>query len=287
MRVKIYNTVKEFLSENEELLLEKEAVTQLILNNCFVNKDKEVKREFIFGRVEGNNKNIKLIFLNATPFNLLVHSVDSNTLEAVEALVNYLIDKNIGIRGINANKKICNEFVDFYEGKTGDRFNEYLAMDIMEISKITREITLPKGKFREARFEDRDTLIDWNVKFVKEALNENIGYEEIEDKLDERIKNKSIYVFEDDKNMLMSMAAVSRQLVNGVSINLVYSCKEARGKGYGIAVMYNLSKEYLQRGNKFCTLFVDKKNPISNSVYKKIGYKILEDNYDYRIIKNN
>jgi uncharacterized protein len=284
MKIKIYDTVQGFLNENEELLLEKESVTQLILHNGFVNKEKETNRELIFGRIEDEQENIKLIFANVKPYNLLIYNLDNNTLDSVKSLADYLIKYEIALRGINANKKICGEFTEYYEYKMGCTFKEYLAMDIMEITELNKELVLPKGNFRVATLEDKDILIDWNIKFAKEALDEEVYYEEFKDKLDERIKNKSIYIFEDEKHRSMAMIAATRQLVNGVSVSLVYSSEEARGKGYGLAIVYNLSKEYLRRGNKFCSLFVDKKNPISNGVYKKIGYKILEDNYDYRIV---
>lgn len=284
MKIKIYDTVQDFLNENEELLLEKESVTQLILHNSFVNKEKEINKEFIFGRIEDEQENIKLIFANVKPYNLLVYNLDNDTLDAIKTLTDYLIKNEISLRGINANKKICDEFIEYYGDKTKCTFKEYIAMDIMEITEVNEEVIIPKGNFRVATWEDKDLLIDWHIKFVKEALNEEISYDEFKDKLNTRIENNNIYIFEDEKHRPMAMIASTRQLVNGVSVSLVYSSKESRGKGYGLAVVYNLSKEYLGRGNKFCSLFVDKKNPISNGVYKKIGYKILEDNYDYRIV---
>lgn len=283
MKVKIYDTVQYFLKENEEILLEKESVTQLILCNALVNKEKETNKELTFGRVEDNEEKVKIIFANVKPFNLLIYNLDNDELEAVKCLADYIIEDKIALRGINANKKICDEFIEYYENKTGCTFKEYLAMDIMEITEVNKGIILPKGNFRVATLKDKNILMDWHIKFSKEALDQELSYEDLKDKLDTRIENKSIYIFEDDKQKPMSIAAATRKLVNGVSISLVYSCKEARGKGYGLAVVYNLSEEYLGRGNKFCSLFVDKKNPISNGVYKKIGYKILEDNYDYRI----
>jgi len=83
----------------------------------------------------------------------------------------------------------------------------------------------------------------------------------------------------------VSMAAFTKQLKKGISVSLVYSDARKRGMGYGVAVVYNLSKLYLERGNEFCSLFVDKRNPVSNGVYTKIGYKIIEDNFDYRIVQ--
>lgn len=40
-------------------------------------------------------------------------------------------------------------------------------------------------------------------------------------------------------------------------------------------------REALKKGYDCCTLFVDQKNPVSNWVYEKIGFQILEDAYEY------
>jgi predicted GNAT family acetyltransferase len=56
---------------------------------------------------------------------------------------------------------------------------------------------------------------------------------------------------------------------NGMAINSVYTPKEHRNKGYGTATVSELSKNILSSGKKFCTLFADLANPISNSVYEK------------------
>ncbi len=285
MKIKIYKTVQEFLSENEKLLLENESVTQLIIHNAFVNREKVINREIIFGRIEEEEEgNIKIIFANVKPYNLLIYNLDNDTVKAVNLLVEYLIEGEIALRGINANKKICNEFTEYYGYKMNCTFKKYLSMDIMEITKINERLNLPKGNFRLATLKDKELLIDWYIKFINEALNEEISYLDFKDKLNQRIESNNIYIFEDEKNRAMAMISVTRQLVNGVSVSYVYSSKEARGKGFGLAVVYHLSKEYLDKGNRFCTLFVDKKNPISNAVYKKIGYRILDNNYDYRIV---
>jgi len=46
MNVIIYQTAKEFLQENEPILLEKEAVSQLILYNAMENNQKKQARYY-------------------------------------------------------------------------------------------------------------------------------------------------------------------------------------------------------------------------------------------------
>jgi predicted GNAT family acetyltransferase len=60
---------------------------------------------------------------------------------------------------------------------------------------------------------------------------------------------------------------VQHRVVNGV-----YTPNHYRGKDYASSVVAELSRMLLERGNKFCCLFADAKNPISCSIYRKIGY---------------
>lgn len=283
MKVVIYDRVEEFLKINEKVLLKKEAVNQLILFNAYTNREKDTDNDVLFGRVE-DEVGVSLIFCNVSPYNLLIHNLKEEVDDSIKVLVDYLIENKIDIRGINSNKKVCKKFIDYYEEKAKCKFHERLAMDIMELRKLN-QVTLPKGYFREAIEKDLDLIIDWHIKFAEEALNEDVAVEDFIEKLVTKIRNRSIYIFEDENHIPVSIAASTKQLNKGISVGLVYSDAKKRGMGYGVAVVYNLSKLYLERGNEFCSLFVDKRNPVSNGVYAKIGYKIIEDNFDYRIVQ--
>ena len=49
---------------------------------------------------------------------------------------------------------------------------------------------------------------------------------------------------------------------------------------YGCCVA-ELSRNILQSGKEFCTLYTDLANPTSNSIYMKIGYKPVCDSVEY------
>ena len=73
------------------------------------------------------------------------------------------------------------------------------------------------------------------------------------------------------------MAAWSRPTGEGISVNAVYTPRQLRGKGYGTAVVHSLSALLLERGFRFCTLYTDLANPVSNAIYARIGYEPVED----------
>ena len=60
-------------------------------------------------------------------------------------------------------------------------------------------------------------------------------------------------------------------------MGLVYTPSDLRGRGYASACVAELSQRILDSGKAFCTLFTDLANPISNSIYQRIGYRPLGD----------
>ncbi|MGB8452575.1 MAG: GNAT family N-acetyltransferase [Anaerocolumna sp.] len=286
MKVINYEGVGNFLRENESILLEKESVSQLILFNAMNNINSETNGSLFFGKVADDNQDPLLIFANVQPYNLLIHWINGYVKsEAVAMLADYILQNNLEINGLNANKEICGYFTEHYKTlKPQCEFKERLAMDIMELKSLSA-VKLVEGISRKAKEIEAGQIARWMVEFAKEALEEDIVYEDQIQKAAKMIETDRLYVFENPEGRLVSMAAASRQLINGICVNYVYTPSEFRSKGYAAANMYHLSKEMLEKGNQFCTLFVDKKNPISNSVYKKIGYRIIEDQYDLRLIR--
>jgi predicted GNAT family acetyltransferase len=80
------------------------------------------------------------------------------------------------------------------------------------------------------------------------------------------------------------MAVADPRLSHGMVLTYVFTPEEFRGEDYAAANVYYLSKELLEQGYEFCTLLVDKKNPLSARAYEKVGYVILENINEYKII---
>lgn len=284
MEIKLYKTVKEFLNENENWLLEIEALSQLILKNALLNIEAECSNQLLFGVCIDDKKRNSLIFCNCAPFNLCVcYSSKSDYKEATRKLADYIYKNQISIAGINACKTICDLFIETYTNISTLKFKLCLAMDIMVLTKLN-QIKLAKGTVRKADFNDIELVVNFEVEFAKEALNETVSIDEKLLKVQNKIENGIVYLFINDKGKPVSVVDAARKLKNGVVFNEVYTPKAERKKGYAQTNMFLVSKMFLEASYKFCSLFVDKTNPISNHVYKNIGYKILEDNYDYRII---
>jgi predicted GNAT family acetyltransferase len=99
----------------------------------------------------------------------------------------------------------------------------------------------------------------------------------------ERLRRGRLYVWDDDGPR--TMAAWAGKTPHGVRVNFVYTPPESRGQGYASACVAALSQRLLDEGNDFCCLYTDLSNPISNSIYQKIGYRPVSDSGFYRLIE--
>lgn len=283
MVVKEYNNARSFLNDYEVTLLEREAVSQLILYNAYQYRNNNIVEDGIFGAVT-EEENALLLYCNLMPHNMVIYvASEEHAVSAAAYLADYLGSNHIVIKGISARNDICLSFMERYKRHIDCTFAEKLGMDVMEIRKVN-DIKLAEGHQRLAIMDDIKLIADWMIEFQIEALTNELDYEAALKKAGKYIEDERIYLYENEEGQVVTMAIAARKLVHGMAITYVFTPEEFRGKGYAAANMYYLSRELLEQGYEFCTLFVDKKNPLSNRAYEKVGYQILEDSHEYNII---
>ncbi len=283
MVVKEYDNARKFLEEYETTMLEREAVSQLILYNAYQSRNNNITRQGIFGAVTAE-EGVILLYCNILPHNLVIYvAKEDHAISAAAYLADYLGSNNVIINGINARLNICHSFIEQYKKYFNCTFVERLGMDIMEIRTVY-DIKPAEGYQRLANGKDLKLIADWMIEFQIEALRSEMDYEAALKKASKYIDEERIYLYENEEGIVVTMAIAARKLLHGMAITYVFTPEEFRGKGYAAANMFYLSRVLLEDGYEFCTLFVDKNNPLSNRAYEKVGYTILEDNYEYNLI---
>lgn len=279
MKLKLYNTPGDFLTDNAGFLHDFEATTQLSIGNAAAHKNKACHPDLLFGRFEQDG-NASLLFSHTAPFHLLLHAIpgDPAALSATVLLAEYLLKEQIKIRGVNASKPLCNAFFSAYCKPYRVRF----GMDIMVLRELIEPPIVP-GKARPATEADLPLVTQWHQAFYREALNEEPPEDEPQ-RVRTFYEKQGLYVFETPEGELVSTAHTSsRELPHGVSVSGVYTPPEYRGSGYCQNTVAALCRESFKKGADYVTLFVDKKNPFSNHVYAKLGFEILEEIFDCRL----
>lgn len=278
---KLYGKPGEFLEENRDFLLESEALAQLNLGNAQAHREEGCHPGLLFGRIEEGGE-MCLLFGNTAPWNICLNAPQGmeKSMEAAGELARYLREEDIEIAGVTAREDLAKAFMEAYGGE----FSLRSSMDIM----VLREIRVPPavpGRMRKATLSDTDFVLNGLCGFMKDIFNEDTRPEDHKERWLPRIENGQLYLWEAPGGEIVSMAATVRPLEHGDAINAVYTPPQHRGKGYCQNTVAAVCQEKLKEGKEYCTLFVDKKNPISNRVYQKIGFEIKENCYEYKLLK--
>ena len=278
-----YESIKDFADENLELILEKEWLNCLMVGNC-LDGLKQEKVDWLLAKVTDNNRT-ELIILYRKPWKLLLYSPTSNNsseLFEFTAKEIYKIDPNL--LGVNAEKEIANEFAKKYCKIANFNFRVHKPLRILLLTELEKANLNQDLIFREATINDKPVLMSFMREFYGEALVESHTDSELEENFNSYMK-KGYYVLEKDKK-IVAQAIFSRNLIKGKCVSGVYTDKAERGKGYAYNIVYRLSKKSLDEGAKYCVLYTDDENPISNHVYEKIGYKRMVDCEDIEFYKD-
>ena len=278
MKFKKYNNIKDFCEENLELLLEKEWLNNLIVGNCFDALENGGEEDWILANVSNDGKT-ELIILYRKPWKVLLYTpTDNFSKELYEFAANemYKIDRNL--IGVNTDYRAAELFAKEYTKLSGKEYKILFPMRILLLEKINEGKLLENASLRELNDNDKELAIDWIDKFYKEALNEIHDREKLEEKY-ENYKERGYYFLEID-GKVVSQAIFARKLKYGKSISYVYTPENQRGKGYAYNCVYLLTKKTMEEGAKYCVLYTDDSNHISNHVYEKIGYKRKSDQLD-------
>jgi predicted GNAT family acetyltransferase len=79
-----------------------------------------------------------------------------------------------------------------------------------------------------------------------------------------------------------AMAGVGSPTPSGIRVSAVYTPPERRGNGFATSLVAELSRRELVAGRRFCFLFTDLANPVSNRIYRRIGYLLVSKASEYR-----
>jgi predicted GNAT family acetyltransferase len=61
----------------------------------------------------------------------------------------------------------------------------------------------------------------------------------------------------------------------------VFTPPDVRGRGYAGALVGEVSARLIEEGHRFCFLYTDLSNPISNRLYRRLGYELVCESAEY------
>ena len=219
-----------------------------------------------------NHDEIAAVVLMTPPHNLIVSwTADDSTLDAIAREFHA---KAEAVPGVNSSADIARKFALKWSELSGHTFRVQMAQRIYQLSRVTNE-TRAAGRLREPNQSDDVLLCEWRAAFSIDAEGIDPGQAREAAALP-LAKSRRLLLWEIEATVV-SMAGFAGPRPNGIRVAWVYTPPDNRGKGFAGACVAALSQKLLDEGRKFCFLYTDLANPISNHVYQRIGYEPVTD----------
>jgi uncharacterized protein len=192
------------------------------------------------------------------------------------AMADAIAETGIALPGINGEAATAAMFAGQWSERSKSAVTPFQGNRLYEFLEFgdTPDI---EGALRQAGPKDRRLMILWTRTFQRE-IGESADDSEL--RVDRGLEAGQLWVW-DRSGETVSMA-ISREPVNGVvRLSGVYTPPEKRKHGYAAACVHALTKQ-LHDGGYRCILYADLGNPISNSIYRRIGYRAVAESLRYR-----
>jgi uncharacterized protein len=280
-----HENIETFLIDTQKQLEKQEALNNLILGICFRIRSNPYYYEKVYLATVKDGGEVVLAGVMTIPQKINLYSSRADVDEALVMLLEDLSRRNIAIPGVLGPKLLVERAVKIIEEHGSLRFVRDVNMRVYKLNKVNTSL-VGTGVLRVAEESDLGFVSEAYYNFdIDSKINLYPERDACLEAARMRIKLGEIFLWELD-GRIVSMAAKARPTNNGITVSLVYTPAELRGRGYASSCVAALSQWLLNSGYRFCTLFTDLANPISNSIYIKIGYEPIGD-YDSYLVMNN
>jgi hypothetical protein len=195
--------------------------------------------------------------------------------DVVVAMVDRIVDSGVDLPGINGEAGTAARFAGHWTERSKSAAVPFQGLRLYELVEVCHRPDT-SGRLRQAVPGDREILVDWVRRFQIE-IGEQHGDEAA--MVDHWLPAGHFWIWDDGEPVSM---AVTREAVEGVvRVAGVYTPATKRGRGYAGACVSDLSKQICNKGHR-PILYTDLGNPTSNSIYRRIGYRVVAEALRYR-----
>lgn len=253
-----------------------EAANSLMLGVCLrlVRHPERMQTPPCLKTVE-DEKGLVLAAMMTPPHKLVVYGHQGDLDEGARMLVTDLVSEGWHVPGVLGPSETARSLAAKWAEITGKRYEAIGQQQVLVLRNVKQVVFIP-GQLRLATAVDIDLVTKWRCGFYTAVFGQ--ADQEAERRAAKQgIAAGDVYLWQDGRPV--SMAMKTRPTRHGISISLVYTPPELRGRGYASACVGALSLQLLESGWEYCALFVDSSNAAANRVYQRIGYEPVGD-YD-------
>jgi GNAT superfamily N-acetyltransferase len=137
------------------------------------------------------------------------------------------------------------------------------------------------GAARSAEPDDAELLVEWLDAYFVEAFGVPSNPASSRDVLRDIDSAGGHIVLWTVNGVPVGMARVHAAAAGMSRVGPVYTSPENRGKGFGAALTAAAVRHAIRRGARDVVLFADDGNPVSNRIYRRLGFAPVGKNVQY------
>ena len=262
-----YDSPQSFGRDTLQVLLKDEVQNNLPIS-FILNESNQDTSDWILATVKDNSGQVVLTAACTPPFRMVMYeTANIANDDAVQLLADELKERNMVLSGVVAETTLARRFAEAFAGI--GKYRRHLSMNIMRLDKVN-PIAKAQGNIRLLQQSDLYFEPYWERAFQEECKVEVFDLQTNYQRAFDRLQADDHFIWQDEHPVAQAYHARSTQ--NGAGVSGVYTPPQYRGRGYASSLVAEMSEIFLSRGYQFCFLFADAENPISCSIYRKIGY---------------
>ncbi len=213
------------------------------------------------------------VFVQTPPFGVVLGAMSG---EATARLAEALSEAGtVAVPSVHGHKLSATVFGRTWERITGESAKVKVHERLYRLGELEQPDPVPSGAARLAVAADHELLVEWHVAFSAESRAARSGVDH--DTLVRRRVAEGLLHLWEDGGRPVSFAGVSPVIAGMSRIGPVFTPPELRRRGYASGVVAAGSAYALTQGAQEVLLYTDLANPTSNSVYRKLGYIVVDD----------
>ncbi|WP_199434322.1 GNAT family N-acetyltransferase [Qaidamihabitans albus] len=207
------------------------------------------------------------------PFPAVVSGVPA---EAAPVVAGALASSHSHLGGVTGPRREAEAFAREWCALTGATVSGEHSNRLYELGELAEPVGV-RGEPRLATAADTGLLTRWRQAFTREALPLAPPEADPAGAVARVIDGGETYGLWCVDGEPVAMALARKPQCGMSRIGYVYTPPELRGHGYAAAVTAAASRRLREAGVRHVVLFADTTNPVSNRVYRRLGYRpILE-----------
>jgi GNAT superfamily N-acetyltransferase len=274
LRVHLHAGARQFLAAAEPLVRSDPFSTNVIavVAGRAAAGDEPDSDRYLWATIEDSEGRIVGAAMHTPPHHLFVSRMPP---EAAASLAHVLADIGRDLPGVNGAVESAGAFAATWTARTGRASTVVTAMRMYRLG----ELAWPRGVVGQAvaavAGHDIELVAGWLAAFHDEA-QPHAPVWDWRSLAERRVRAGQVHLWR-NKDVFVSLAAVSAPAAGVARVGPVYTPPSYRRRGYGAAVTAQATAAALSAGAEHIVLYTDLANPTSNSIYQTIGYRPEHD----------